>query len=125
MKRLLCTLAVLLLTVPAFADCLSPDASPEVAAACKKHKTDCPPGTIYTVILGYDFEVKYAKCVPCDSYEYIPLYPACTTVSEARKRCPDRYIAYDCGVGSVLSCASHLQVDKRSKTCTLPPNIMY
>lgn len=125
MKRLLCTLAVLLLTVPAFADCLSPDASPEVAAACKKYKTDCPPGTIYTLI-GTSNRYEYVgKCVSCDSYEYISIFPECTTVSEARKRCPDRYIAYDCGVGSVLSCASHLQVDKRSKTCTLPPNIMY
>lgn len=122
MQKLL-FISLLFLSANVYADCIGVEHTiiPEKCAAFKD-KIICPQGTIYTVVDVHDPYVTampeyVGKCIPCDA-PLIPVYPGCTSVSEARARCPDRYIEYGCGTYSVRSCSSHTIVDEQNKTCT-------
>ena len=104
------------------AKCLIPSGMQE---KCEKLKQEeCPKGTIYTLTKDVETFAYSPICVSCDSENYIPLY--CVSVEEARKLCPNRYISYGCGKGSVKDCVSDFY-DKniREKTCTVKKGIIF
>ena len=90
----------------------------------------CPEGNIPEVKEGIGRR-KGAKvwdgyksvCFSCDTEDNIPLN--CTSVEEARKICPNRYISYGCGVYSVLKCSPGKIINTDEKTCLDPPEVEY